>query len=51
MHPKTACDRIRFAEFEVDLASGELFPRGEKFPYRSSRFRCFRFCLNALDNR
>jgi hypothetical protein len=50
MHPRAAYDRIRFAEFEVDLGSGELLYQGESFRYRSSHFRCFGFCWNNPGN-
>ena len=45
MHPKTACDRIRFAEFEVDLASGELFREGRKVPLQEQPFQVLHILL------
>src|SRR5271170_642375 len=45
MHPKAAYDRIRFAEFEVDLGSGELFYEGRKLPLQEQPFQVLRILL------
>ncbi|HZD49662.1 MAG TPA: winged helix-turn-helix domain-containing protein, partial [Silvibacterium sp.] len=45
MHPRTAYDRIRFAEFEVDLGSGELFCEGRKLSLQEQPFQVLRILL------
>jgi Tol biopolymer transport system component/DNA-binding winged helix-turn-helix (wHTH) protein len=45
MHPKAACERVRFAEFEVDLGSGELFREGRNVPLQEQPFRVLRILL------
>jgi DNA-binding winged helix-turn-helix (wHTH) protein/TolB-like protein/Tfp pilus assembly protein PilF len=45
MHPRTVGDRIRFAEFEVDLGSGELFHQGRKLPLQEQPFQVLRILL------
>ena len=45
MHPRTAYDRIRFANFEVDLGSGELFYEGRKLPLQEQPFQVLRILL------
>jgi DNA-binding winged helix-turn-helix (wHTH) protein len=45
MHPRAAYDRIRFAEFEVDLGSGELFCDGRKLLLQEQPFQVLRILL------
>ena len=45
MHPKAAYERVRFAEFEVDLASRELFYEGRKLPLQEQPFQVLRILL------
>jgi TolB-like protein/DNA-binding winged helix-turn-helix (wHTH) protein len=39
MHVKAASERLRFAGFEVDVGSGELFRHGKKIPLQSQPFQ------------
>ncbi|MGA9240894.1 MAG: winged helix-turn-helix domain-containing protein, partial [Silvibacterium sp.] len=45
MHPKAAYERVRFAEFEVDLGSRELFYEGRKLPLQEQPFQVLRILL------